>query len=119
MSAQSTAGAKAETLSEFTGDPMAQWASKELIALERTKVRLRVMRDATANWHVHPKGEECFLVLEGTVFMDTELGTVAIGPGQFYAVPPNVKHRARVIGEARLVVIDEFPGPEATVKVES
>lgn len=66
------------------------------------------MRDTMADFHEHNSGAECFFVVSGVLHLDTDYGTVDLAPGQFFEVPAGVRHRARVGGEARLIVVDAF-----------
>ena len=66
------------------------------------------MRDSVASFHSHPDTPECFFVLTGMVQVDTEHGSVVLEPGHFYKVEPGVSHRARVEGEATLLVFDRI-----------
>lgn len=86
-----------------------RWFSHTLISQGGANLRYRAMRDTCAPFHEHA-GHECFVVLSGTVNFDIEGGdTVAVAAGQFFAVPPGVRHRARVEGEATLLVFDGEP----------
>jgi quercetin dioxygenase-like cupin family protein len=97
-----------------------RWSSTGLLTVNGNTVRFRVMQDATAPWHTHRGSDEFFLVLSGEVTIDTrerdaregdEGGAVTahrIRPGQMLAVHPGTEHRARCIGRATLVVIDDI-----------
>lgn len=39
------------------------------------QVEIRVMRGAIANWHIHKDTDEMFVVLSGSVSIDTENGS--------------------------------------------
>jgi mannose-6-phosphate isomerase-like protein (cupin superfamily) len=84
------------------------WFAQELASLNGVRLRFRVMRDTAAGFHVHETSPECFFVLSGSVTIDTEHGSCVLEPGQFYRVAPGVSHRARVDGEATLLVLDAF-----------
>lgn len=85
------------------------WYAEKLVGMDGVNLRFRVMRNASADFHKHVEGPECFFVLSGTVMVDTEHGNVTLGPGQFFKVDTLVSHRARVDGEATLLVLDQIP----------
>ena len=85
------------------------WFSHTLISQAGANLRYRAMRDTSAAFHQHA-GQECFVVLSGTVHVDIEGGdTVVVATGQFFAVPAGVRHRAHVDGTATLLVFDGEP----------
>ncbi|MCP3906467.1 MAG: cupin domain-containing protein [Oceanicoccus sp.] len=45
--------------------------------------------------------DETFIVLSGTVLIDTPESTITISQGQSYSVKPGIEHRARVKGARR------------------
>jgi mannose-6-phosphate isomerase-like protein (cupin superfamily) len=84
------------------------WKSQLLARVNGQNVRLRVMQDRTAEWHVHADSDEAFFVLSGTFFLDTEEGTLRIDAGQFGVARAGARHRGRVEGRATMIVIDGF-----------
>lgn len=82
------------------------WFSEVLASVAGANLRYRVMRDTAKAFHVHEQSPECFFVLSGLVHIDTEDGSVCLSPGQFFQVRPGLRHRARVDGEATLLVFD-------------
>ena len=84
------------------------WKSFTLAQVNGQNVRLRVMQDRTAEWHVHADSDEAFFVLSGTFFLDTDNGTQRIDAGQFGVARAGVRHRGRVEGRATMMVIDGF-----------
>jgi quercetin dioxygenase-like cupin family protein len=89
-----------------------RWSSSDLLTVNGSTVRFRIMQDATAPWHTHRGSDELFLVLSGEVTIDTREGGVVtahrIRRGQMLAVHPGTEHRARCVGRATLVVIDDI-----------
>jgi|GEM_PF-2052648 len=85
------------------------WKSFDLARVNGQNVRLRIMEDRTARWHVHADSDEAFFVLSGTFFLDTDQGTFRIDAGQFGVARAGVRHRGRVEGRATMIVIDGFP----------
>ncbi|MEZ2334092.1 cupin domain-containing protein [Mucilaginibacter sp. RCC_168] len=61
-------------------------------------VRIGIMTEPYF-WHLHPNSDETFLVLEGTLLIDLETGTIELQPGQLLTVPKNMRHRTRPGGE--------------------
>jgi mannose-6-phosphate isomerase-like protein (cupin superfamily) len=84
------------------------WLSSILTTISGVNLRFRVMQDTQAQWHVHSHSPECFFVLDGQVTIETALGGHTLGPGEFFRVEPGITHRARVMGRARLLVLDQL-----------
>jgi mannose-6-phosphate isomerase-like protein (cupin superfamily) len=95
-------------VSAMAADINEAWKSQLLAQVNGQNVRLRVMQDRTAEWHVHANSDEAFFVLSGTFFLDTEDGTMRIDAGQFGVARAGVRHRGRVEGRATMIVIDGF-----------
>lgn len=85
------------------------WFSQILASVGGANLRYRVMRDTAKGFHVHEQCSECFFVLSGRVHIDTDEGGVCLSQGQFFEVRPGLRHRARVEGEATLLVFDALP----------
>ena len=85
------------------------WHAEKLTSIAGVKLKFRVMRNTTAQFHTHNDSPECFFVISGSVIVDTDQGSVTLNPGQFFRVEPGVSHRSRVEGEATLLVLDQFP----------
>jgi mannose-6-phosphate isomerase-like protein (cupin superfamily) len=98
--------AVARDLGSFQFDMTATWKSFDVATVNGNAVRLRVMQDVAAKWHVHESSDELFYVFSGTVSMETEHGTREISAGQLFVVPAGTQHRARVVGRATMLVID-------------
>jgi hypothetical protein len=60
-------------------------------------IRMSVMTESYY-WHYHPNSDETFLVIEGSIFIDLETGTVELFPNQLFTIPKNVPHRTRPNG---------------------
>ena len=98
--------ALARDLDRFQFDMTDTWKSFDVATVNGNAVRLRVMQDVAAGWHVHESSDELFYVFSGTVSMETEHGTREISAGQLVVVPAGTQHRARVVGRAAMLVID-------------
>jgi mannose-6-phosphate isomerase-like protein (cupin superfamily) len=75
-------------------------------------------------WHSHEDTDDFFLVLDGVVTIETELGNVTLKPGELYIVPKGVRHRPVAQEEAHILLIEPKGTPNtgdaktAAVKVE-
>lgn len=58
------------------------------------------------NWHDHADSDDFFLVLKGSIRIETEQGNVTLNPGELYVVPRGVKHRPVAEEEAHLLLIE-------------
>ena len=75
-------------------------------------------------WHSHDDTDDFFLVLNGIVTIETELGNVILKPGELYVVPQGVQHRPVAQEEAHILLIESKGTPNtgdaktATQKIE-
>ena len=60
------------------------------------EIRISTMTEAYP-WHAHPDSDECFLSLEGGLFIDFDDRTVELLPGQMITVNRGVRHRTRPV----------------------
>lgn len=63
------------------------------------------------DWHVHPDTDDFFLVLGGRLRLETEEGSVELGPGELYIVPRGVRHRPVAEEECTLLLIEPTGTP--------
>jgi mannose-6-phosphate isomerase-like protein (cupin superfamily) len=80
-------------------------------------VRMSVMTE-DFYWHYHPNSDETFIVVEGTLLLDLETGTMELTQGQMITVPKNVVHRTRP-KEARSVNLTFELAAMETERVDS
>ncbi|MDE0694289.1 MAG: cupin domain-containing protein [Boseongicola sp.] len=57
-------------------------------------------------WHSHDDTDDFFLVLNGSVTIETGQGNVLLRPGELYVVPKGVKHRPVAQEEAHILLIE-------------
>jgi mannose-6-phosphate isomerase-like protein (cupin superfamily) len=79
-------------------------------------VRVSVMTEPFY-WHFHPNSDESFLVVEGSLYIDLEIMTIELFPGQLFTIPKNTKHRTRPNGNRSVNLTFEHQNKE-TVKIE-
>ena len=57
-------------------------------------IRVSVM-PSQYSWHLHPNSDETFIVVEGTLVLETQDKVLHLEPGHIATVPANVAHRTR------------------------
>jgi len=77
-------------------------------------VRIGIMTEPYF-WHLHPNSDETFLVLEGTLIIDLESGTIELQPGQLLTIPQNMRHRTRPGGERSVNLTIEHKNTETVM----
>ena len=73
------------------------------------EVRISTMTEAY-HWHYHPDSDECFLALEGGIYIDFEDRTVTLLPGHMITVKRGVGHRTRPIADRSVNLTFERTG---------
>jgi mannose-6-phosphate isomerase-like protein (cupin superfamily) len=79
-------------------------------------VRMSIMTE-DFYWHYHPNSDETFMVIEGTLLLDLETGTLELNKGQMITVPKNMPHRTRPKGGRSVNLTIELTAME-TVRIE-
>jgi len=74
------------------------YANFPLTTVDDHVVRMSVMTEPFY-WHRHPGCDETFLVLEGTLLLQTAHERVKLEPGQLYTVPAGLPHTTSPISE--------------------
>lgn len=82
-----------------------QWQPKVIAEMNDYQFKL-VRIEGEFIWHDHPETDEAFIVLEGTLRIDLEDGSVRLGPGEMYVVPRGVRHKPCAEGEVKLMLIE-------------
>jgi len=67
------------------------WKPVEVARVNESVVRMALMHGAFP-WHHHAE-DEMFMGFEGTFDLETERGTVRLGPGACFVVPAGTRHR--------------------------
>lgn len=91
----------AEKLTKFTD----HWSPKIVSGFNGHDIMV-VKVKGEFNWHDHADSDDFFLVLKGSIRIETEQGNVTLNPGELYVVPRGVKHRPVAEEEAHLLLIE-------------
>ncbi|XXY50036.1 cupin domain-containing protein [Sorangium sp. So ce269] len=82
------------------------WFNQTLTRVNDALVRLGIFR-GEYHWHKHDAEDECFVVLEGELYLDVDgRGTVTLGKHMGYTVPRGVLHRTRAAEKAVVLMIE-------------
>lgn len=91
----------AEKLEKFTD----HWSPKIVSSFNGHDIMV-VKVKGEFNWHDHADSDDFFLVLKGSIRIETEQGNVTLNPGELYVVPRGIKHRPVAEEEAHLLLIE-------------
>ena len=81
------------------------WSPK--VVAEMNDYQFKLVRiEGDFVWHDHQDTDETFIVLEGTLVIDFQDGTVELEAGQMLVVPKGVPHRPRASAEAKVLIVE-------------
>ncbi|MFC7044027.1 cupin domain-containing protein [Halobacteriaceae archaeon GCM10025711] len=86
-----------ETLDETPDRPCAQWTVGDAAGLSNfalNKYRAEPGETIPLAYHSHDEQEEAFVVVEGTLHVETPEGDHVVAEGEVFAVEPGSPHRA-------------------------
>jgi len=89
-------------LIEEVKDP---WDPIDIVRINHTSLRMAKI-DGAYRWHSHKNEDELFIVLKGTVFIDTEEGAVELNEMESYLVKRGIRHRSRSEEPAWVLLIE-------------
>jgi mannose-6-phosphate isomerase-like protein (cupin superfamily) len=92
------------------------YMNRVLTSVNDQNVHLSVMTEPFY-WHTHPDSDETFLVIEGTLIIDFEDGSVELNPGHLLTIPAGIRHCTRPSG-ARSVNLTIEKANASTVRCE-
>ncbi|MEW6621418.1 MAG: cupin domain-containing protein [bacterium] len=81
-------------VTELTENIYDDWKNFIISEVNDHVVRLSVLQ-RDFHWHIHKNSDECFYVIEGSLFVDLEDHTEVINPRQMITIPKNIRHRTR------------------------
>lgn len=98
MSPSDTAHERVVDFAEAAAAVTEVYANVLLARNEDQVVRMSVMTEPF-HWHRHPNSDETFIVIEGTVLLETTRDQVELEAGQLYTVPTGLAHVTRPLTE--------------------
>lgn len=82
-----------------------RWSPKIVAAFNDCDVMV-VKVEGEFVWRAHPDTDDFFLVLDGSLRIETERGDVTLGPGELHVVPAGVRHRPVAERETHVLLIE-------------
>lgn len=105
----------AERLTEY-------WSPRVVAELDDCYVKVAKLHGSLA-WHSHDAEDELFYVLKGSLRIEMEARTVALGPGEAFVVPKGVRHNPVADEECLVMLVERkttlHTGHEVTEKTRS
>jgi mannose-6-phosphate isomerase-like protein (cupin superfamily) len=82
------------------------WFNQTLTQVNDCVVRLGIIQ-GEYHWHKHDREDECFIVLDGELFLDIEGGgTMTLTKHLGYTVPKGVVHRTRATVKTVILMVE-------------
>ncbi|WPU94098.1 cupin domain-containing protein [Mucilaginibacter sabulilitoris] len=104
-------------LNEHSGKAAGGYKNFPLSEVNDHVIRMSIMTE-DFYWHYHPNSDETFIVIEGTLMLDLETGTIELNKGQMITVPKNIAHRTRPKGAQSVNLTIELTAMK-TVRIEA
>ena len=81
------------------------WRPKVVATLNGQEIKL-VKFCGTFPWHTHAKGDEMFLVWQGTMVIEFRDRVVTLDAGELFVVPRGIEHRTIANTEAEVIIFE-------------
>ena len=94
-----------EKLSSFSE----HWSPKVIAEMNDYQFKL-VKIEGDFVWHEHDDTDEAFIVIEGTMSIEFEDGSVELNEGEMYVVPKGVRHKPCADSECKVMLVEPRGG---------
>ena len=81
------------------------WQPKDVAFINDTALRIAKI-EGEYHWHTHRDEDELFIVLKGTVHIDTEEDTVTLKENEAFLVKRGKRHRSRADKAAWILLVE-------------
>ena len=81
------------------------WSPKVIAEMNDYQIKL-VKIKGDFLWHSHDSTDEAFIVLDGTMEIQTEEKSVKLDSGEMYVVPKGVLHKPYAEKECKIMIIE-------------
>ena len=90
-----------DKLSKFSD----QWTPKVIAEMNDYQFKL-VKIEGDFVWHEHDDTDEAFIVIEGSMRIEFEDGSVELEEGEMYGVPRGVRHKPCADSECKVMLVE-------------
>jgi mannose-6-phosphate isomerase-like protein (cupin superfamily) len=81
------------------------WQPKDVAFINDTALRIAKI-EGEYHWHTHRDEDELFIVLKGTIHVDTEEDTVTLKENEAFLVKSGKRHRSRADKAAWILLVE-------------
>ena len=82
-----------------------QWTPKVIAEMNDYQFKL-VKIEGDFVWHEHDDTDEAFIVIEGSMRIEFEDGSVELEEGEMYVVPKGVRHKPSADSECKVMLVE-------------
>lgn len=82
------------------------WSPRVIGAVNDAYIKVARLHGSLA-WHAHAAEDEMFLVLAGSLRIETEDGDVTLGQGEMFVVPAGLRHNPVAADECLIMLIEQ------------
>ena len=82
-----------------------QWAPKVIAEMNDYQFKI-VKIEGEFVWHQHDDTDEAFIVIEGSMKIEFEDGSVELDEGEMYVVPRGVRHKPCADSECKVMLVE-------------
>ncbi len=90
-----------DKLSKFSD----QWTPKVIAEMNDYQFKL-VKIEGDFVWHEHDDTDEAFIVIEGSMRIEFEDGSIELEEGEMYVVPKGVRHKPCADSECKVMLVE-------------
>ena len=81
------------------------WSPKVIAEMNDYQFKL-VKIEGEFVWHEHEETDEAFIVIEGSMSIEFEEGSVELSEGEMYVVPRGVRHKPCADSECKVMLVE-------------
>ena len=96
---------KKHNLRKIARDIKKPWSPVEVASVDDYALKIAVF-DGEYSWHVHNHHDELFLVLEGSIVIETDEDARELNAGEVVVIPKGLRHRPSAHKQAVVIMFE-------------